>query len=185
MAVGVVLAPHSFVVEHEFPGVADSKKLTERKREALYELLEQRAQKGDLQFCVRFSSSLYIDTYGIVPAVRRAAWSGVRELAAPADTFVKLDGLLKAPPEYAQETIVHGDALVPIISLASVAAKVTRDRLMQKIDKKYPGYGFAEHKGYGTKAHLCALQMLGLCEIHRRSFCKSVANSFDDTRARV
>ena len=80
------------------------------------------------------------------------------------------DGALKAPPEYSQETIINGDELIPIISLASIAAKVTRDRLMVELSKKYPEYSFEKHKGYGTAAHYEALKKHGPCDIHRRSF---------------
>ena len=83
---------------------------------------------------------------------------------------VLLDGALKAPPEYSQETIINGDELIPIISLASIAAKVTRDRLMVELSKKYPEYSFEKHKGYGTAAHYEALKKHGPCDIHRRSF---------------
>jgi ribonuclease HII len=99
-------------------------------------------------------------------------WSGVRSLANPKDSFVKLDGLLQAPPEYAQETIIKGDALEPVISLASIVAKVRRDRLMKKMAKLYTRYGFDVHKGYGTAKHLAAIRKFGLCNIHRKTFCK-------------
>jgi len=80
------------------------------------------------------------------------------------------DGALRAPREYAQETIINGDELVPIISLASIAAKVLRDRLMVELSTQYPLYGFEKHKGYGTRAHYEALGKHGPCVIHRRSF---------------
>ena len=86
------------------------------------------------------------------------------------DFYILLDGSLKAPPEYAQKTIINGDDLVPLISLASIAAKVTRDRLMIELAKQFPEYGFEQHKGYGTKAHYEALAKHGICAIHRRSF---------------
>ena len=86
------------------------------------------------------------------------------------DIHILLDGGLKAPPEYSQETIINGDELVPLISLASIAAKVTRDRLMIELAKKYPLYGFEKHKGYGTSFHYEMLKKHGLCDIHRRSF---------------
>ena len=87
-----------------------------------------------------------------------------------AQVEVLLDGSLKAPAEYAQKTIIGGDAAVPLISLASIAAKVTRDRLMLELAKEYPQYGFDRHKGYGTKAHYAALRTHGLAPVHRRSF---------------
>ena len=85
-----------------------------------------------------------------------------------------LDGLLHAPEEYVQKTIIRGDVTEPIISLASIAAKVERDRLMKKLAKKYPQYGFEVHKGDGTKKHRQAIVRFGLCDIHRQTFCKKL-----------
>jgi ribonuclease HII len=120
---------------------------------------------------VEFESAETIDREGIATAVRRALWRGVNALAPDAALVkVMLDGSLKAPPEYAQETIINGDELVPLISLASIAAKVSRDRLMLELAKEYPQYGFEKHKGYGTAAHYEALKKYGLSAIHRRSF---------------
>lgn len=175
VSVGFVIVSERFDVLKEFPGVRDSKKLTEKKREEIYEKLLVRKRQGDLRFCVRYVDHLYIDEYGITRAVKRAIISGVRSLApVPEGVQIKLDGLLYAPSQYAQETIIGGDDLVPIISLASVAAKVERDRLMKKFAKEYPDYGFERHKGYPTKAHYAALQEFGLCAIHRRTYCKAV-----------
>jgi ribonuclease HII len=81
-----------------------------------------------------------------------------------------LDGSLKAPPQYDQETVIGGDAIVPAIMLASVAAKVTRDRLMITLAEEYPQYGFEKHKGYGTKVHIAALREHGLSAVHRATF---------------
>ena len=104
-------------------------------------------------------------------AVRRALSRGVNTLAPDAALVrIQLDGALRAPVEYAQETVINGDDLIPLISLASIAAKVTRDRLMMQYAKEFPDYGFEVHKGYGTKAHYEALKIHGPCAIHRRSF---------------
>ena len=94
---------------------------------------KKRVKRGDLRMCVRLSSQGYIDRCGITRAVRKAVWSGVRALAAPDGTGVLLDGLLRAPKEYTQHTIIKGDFRVPIIGLASIMAKVTRDRLMERL----------------------------------------------------
>jgi ribonuclease HII len=178
VAVGVVAVPWRFDIKRAFPGVNDSKKLTEQKREEIYIEALARAKAGDIKLCARLTGALYIDTFGITRAVRRGVWSGVRNLAEPDGSFVKLDGLLKAPPEYKQETIIKGDSLEPVISLASIVAKVRRDRLMKRLAEVYPQYGFEVHKGYGTLRHREALQEFGLCGLHRRSFCH-LYDSFD------
>lgn len=171
VSVGVVAVPEGFDVAKEFPGVADSKKLSEKKREKLFGMLEERVKKGDANFTVEFESAETIDEEGIAIAVRRALSRGVNALAPDAAlVHIQLDGALKAPPEYSQETIINGDELIPIISLASIAAKVVRDRLMVRLAETYPEYGFEHHKGYGTKAHYDMLKKYGLCVIHRRSF---------------
>ncbi|MFM2330818.1 MAG: ribonuclease ribonuclease [Candidatus Parcubacteria bacterium] len=171
VSVGVAMVPEGFDVAKEFPGVADSKKISEKKREKVFEMLVTGVALGAARFVVEFESAETIDREGIAVAVRRALWRGVNALASDAALVkVMLDGSLKAPPEYAQETIINGDALVPLISLASIAAKVSRDRLMLELAKEYPQYGFEKHKGYGTAAHYEALKKHGLSAIHRRSF---------------
>lgn len=172
VAVGVVAVPRRFDIKRAFPGVDDSKKLGEEKREEIYIEALARAKAGDIRLCARLAGALYIDTFGITRAVRRGVWSGVRSVAEPDSSFVKLDGLLKAPPEYRQETIIKGDSLEPVISLASVVAKVRRDRLMKRLAAEFPQYEFEVHKGYGTRRHREAIGEFGLCDLHRRSFCK-------------
>jgi len=171
VAVGVVMVADGFDVAKEFPGVADSKILSEEKREKLFEMLVGRQVRGDARFSVQFASHTAIDIQGIVPSVRSCVARGVRELAPlPEGISIYLDGLLRAPKNYMQETIIDGDALVPIISLASIAAKVSRDRHMKELAKQYPLYGFEKHKGYGTDFHYKKLREFGLCEIHRKSY---------------
>jgi ribonuclease HII len=171
VSVGVVAVPEGFDVAKEFSGVRDSKKLSQMKREKIFEMLEARAALGDVRFTVEFESAETIDNEGIAVAVRRALWRGVNKLAPDsALVHVQLDGALRAPPEYLQETIINGDELVPIISLASIVAKVSRDRLMLDFAKKYPEYIFEKHKGYGTALHYEMLKKHGPCDIHRRSF---------------
>ncbi len=180
VAVGLVMVPEGFDVAREFPGVKDSKKMTEKKREEVFGMLEARVAAGDARFAVELESAEAIDKDGIAEAVRRALARGVDQLAANVrftKPHILLDGSLRAPEEYEQETIIHGDALVPIISLASVAAKVTRDRLMAALAREYPQYGFEAHKGYGTKAHMEAIQKHGLCAPHRRSFVHLASES--------
>lgn len=171
VSVGIVAVPEGFVVEKEFPGVADSKKLSEKKREVIYEMLVARVADSDVRFTVQFESAETIDREGIAVAVRRAVSRGVNSLAPDAALVrVQLDGALRAPIEYAQETIIKGDELVPLISLASIAAKVERDRLMVALAEEYPAYGFEIHKGYGTKMHYAKLLEFGPCALHRQSF---------------
>lgn len=175
VAVGVVIADEGFDFLASFPGLNDSKKLSEKRREEIFTLLLERTQAEELSFCVKAVDALTIDRVGIAKAVRSAVHAGVRSLAPePSLARVYLDGLLKAPEEYEQETVVHGDGLVPAIMLASVAAKVTRDRLMVKLAEEYPAYGFDRHKGYGTKAHYKAITLYGPCELHRRTFLKGI-----------
>lgn len=171
VAVGVVAVSERFDVAKEFLGVADSKKLSEKKREALFQKLEERAKLGDVRFVVEFESAEAIDQKGIAVVIREAVSRGVNTLAPDAALVkVQLDGALRAPVEYAQETIIGGDASVPLISLASIAAKVSRDRLMLALAPQYPQYRFEKHKGYGTALHYEALKEHGLSPIHRRSF---------------
>jgi ribonuclease HII len=176
----VVAIPLGFDILAEFPGVKDSKLLSAQKRELIFNQVEKRASDGDLQFVVRFSSQTYIDKNGIQAAVRSATWSGIRELSAPSHATVLLDGLLYAPKEYEQRTIIKGDLRVPVIGLASILAKVTRDRTMEQLSVIYPEYGFDAHKGYGTDAHYRAIKKHGLCALHRKTFCHlGVKNSLD------
>ncbi|HVV39053.1 MAG TPA: ribonuclease HII [Candidatus Paceibacterota bacterium] len=173
VAVGVVAAPPGFDMR-ELSGVRDSKQMSELGREIWFEKLQVLEREAGLRWSVQFSSALYIDTYGIVPAIKRALARGLRALEVqPDQSKVLLDGSLKAPKKFLyQQTIIRGDATEPIISLASVAAKVKRDRLMRRLALKYPEYGFEVHKGYGTKKHRNLIRILGTCDIHRQTFCK-------------
>lgn len=175
VALGFVRAPASFNARRAFPGLKDCKQLSPARRQEFYERMLFFARAGELQFCVRYSKASTIDRLGLTRAVRAPVHRGVRALSPePQGTLVLLDGLLTAPKEYEQKTIIGGDEREPLIMLASIAAKVRRDRLMRRLAKIYPGYRFEVHKGYGTKAHYRALKKEGLCEIHRRSFCKNL-----------
>jgi len=173
------MTPQSLNIKKVFPGVADSKTLSPKKREEIYKLLQSASRRSTreckLRYVVVFASAATIDNIGITKALQRCVCSGVRKLSPKAKNVrVLLDGSLAAPPEYTQQTIIRGDATEAIISLASIAAKVRRDALMRHLAKKYPGYGFEVHKGYGTKKHYAALKKLGPCVIHRTSFCKKL-----------
>lgn len=171
VAVGVVMVSEGYDILAAFPGLNDSKKLSEKKREMLFKTLQQEMKAGNVKAVVCLSNARIIDDKGIAYAVRHALDRGVRKLLPnPKEGKVWLDGSLKAPSEYEQETVIGGDGLVPAIMLASIAAKVTRDQLMLKTDAMHPLYGFASHKGYGTKTHMEAIRTHGMCEEHRRSF---------------
>lgn len=171
IAIGIVAVPERFIITREFPGLADSKQISPASRAKIFRLLKRRMKEGDIQFCVRCTSAQRIDTWGLSRAAASATARGVRCLApSPDDVSIYLDGLLTAPGEYRQQTIIGGDEAVPVIALASIAAKVTRDRLMERFAGQFPEYGFENHKGYGTEEHYAALKKYGPCAIHRRSF---------------
>jgi len=143
----------------------DSKKLSEKKREALFDEIREKA----LAYTVARATVEEIDRINILHARMLAMSRAVADLE-PAAEYALIDGNRLPELTIPASAIVKGDALVAAISAASILAKVTRDREMLELDEKYPGYGLAKHKGYPTKAHLEALQELGPCEIYRRSY---------------
>jgi len=171
VAVGVARVAEGYDVLVAFPGLNDSKKLTEKKRELLYGILLKEVKAGNVLVRVSLSGENLIDEKGIAYAIRSALKRGLEALLPdPEKGIVYLDGSLHAPKEYRQETIIGGDGKIPVIMLAALAAKVTRDRLMVKLSQEHPQYGFEKHKGYGTKAHMEALREHGLSAIHRTTF---------------
>ena len=178
VAVGAVAVPKNFDWKL-VSGVRDSKKLTPHAREEWYKKLQNLRRAKKLDFFVLFSSVKMIDRRGIVFSIRSALLKCLKQLGAnPRNCEILLDGSLYAPNDFlAQKTIIGGDDLEPIISMASVVAKVSRDKLMLKLSKKYPMYGFEKHKGYGTKVHFEMLKKQGLSAIHRRSFCSSITKT--------
>ncbi len=180
VAVGAVLIPTDFAIE-QLSGVRDSKQLSEKKREEWYERLLELEQKTDLRVAVSFSPASLIDKKGIVPAIRSALLLCLEKLEAkPHECRIVLDGSLYAPEAFVhQETIIRGDQTEPLISAASIAAKVLRDRYMIAAAEKYPGYGFEIHKGYGTAMHRNTITTLGPSPLHRTSFCKNIVSSID------
>lgn len=147
-------------------GVNDSKKLSEKKREALYDQIVSRA----LAYGIGISDVDVIEKVNILNATKLAMKSAIENLAIKPD-YVLIDGNQKIECGIETQTVVSGDAKSESIAAASILAKVTRDRLLIEYDKIYPEYGFAKHKGYGTKAHIEAIQTYGLTKIHRPSFC--------------
>jgi|CXWL01.1.fsa_nt_gi ribonuclease HII len=174
VSVGAVLVPVDFDWTR-VAGAKDSKQMTPKARGEVYEEMLKLKETGVIRFVVALSPAHTIDTKGIVPAIRAALEGALLKLEVnPQACRVLLDGGLKAPKEYPnQETIIKGDAKEKVIALASIAAKVLRDRHMIKEAEKYPQYGFEIHKGYGTKKHQEAIQTHGLSAIHRRSFCRA------------
>jgi len=171
VSVGVVVCKTLLVM----PELIDSKRMTEAARERVAALAGEMQKDGALAFGVYSAPAPVIDAVGIEAALRGIIAAGLKELAPdPARAEVVLDGRLHAPKAYRQQTVIHGDDLIPAISLAAVVAKVWRDRLMGRMAKKYPGYGFEGHKGYGTKAHREAIEKLGPSPIHRMTYLSRI-----------
>ena len=168
IAVGIVAVPSEIDLLAIFPTLNDSKKLTEKKRESIFDSL---AEYSYIEHRVEWVCVEEIDAQGLTAPIASAIARGLEALAIEGKVY--LDGLLKAPPHYEQETVTGGDGIIPAIMLASVVAKVSRDRLMIELDAKYPEYGFTQHKGYGTKAHYEALRMHGPSEEHRKLFLRN------------
>lgn len=159
-AAAVILDPRKPIL-----GLADSKKLTEKKREQLFLQIRRDA----LAWSVARSSVDEIDNINILRATLLGMQRAIALLKIK-PMKVLVDGNQSPELPYETEAIVCGDDIEPAISAASIVAKVLRDKMMHVLDKKYPAYGFAKHKGYGTTEHFHALSMLGPCKIHRKSF---------------
>jgi len=147
-------------------GVNDSKKLTEKKREKLYDdIIENAVAVG-----IGMSDVELIEELNILGATKEAMKQAIDNLSVKPD-YVLIDGNQDIQIDIDRQTVVSGDALSESIAAASIIAKVTRDRMLREYDKEYPEYGFAKHKGYGTKQHIEAIKEYGLTPIHRPSFC--------------
>jgi len=147
-----------------FNMVKDSKKLSPRQREEVYTIL---TNHKDVKWGAGVVSEKMIDKINILQATKLAMRKSFKKLSPD---FLLIDGNFLIGGEIGQKGIIKGDSKVFSISAASIIAKVTRDRLMQKYHKKYPKYNFLQNKGYGTKAHFASLQKFGPCRIHRKSF---------------
>ncbi len=163
----VVVACVVLPAESHILWVDDSKKLSESRREKVYDEIIREA----LYVGIGRSTPEEIDTINILQATKKA----MRQAAAqvPADVFL-IDAVADLGLQGTEVPIIHGDATSYAIAAATIVAKVTRDREMAALDEKYPGYGFARNKGYGTAEHLAALKTLGPCPAHRRSFLKNI-----------
>lgn len=148
-------------------GLNDSKKLTPRKRDLLFDTI----QKEAVSFCVAQSSVEEINELNILEATLLAMRRAVEGLSVPAD-YLLVDGNVFRDFSLPGRSVIGGDATSPSIAAASILAKVTRDRLCLELDARYPQYGIAKHKGYGTKAHMDALREFGPSPIHRKQFIR-------------
>ncbi len=177
VSVAAVAIPASLYrnVIQQFKGVKDSKQLSSNARERYFKQIKKQSKRS-LLYAVSLVGNKCIDRIGIVGAIDRALARSLEKLSIPpSKAKILLDGGLHAPKLYVfQKTIIRGDEKEKVIALASIVAKVRRDRHMVKIAKKHKGYAFEIHKGYGTKAHIEVIQRKGLCVIHRRSFCHSL-----------
>ena len=154
------------------PRVRDSKQLTAQQRDVLYEHV---ASRGNLKHEAAFVEARAIDAIGIVNAAHEAAAIAVARLGiSSSHVEVLLDAGLRVPSKWRQSAFVRGDETVPVIALASIVAKVSRDRVMEELSSQYDPYNFQVHKGYGTLAHRRAISRAGLSEIHRATFCRGL-----------
>lgn len=176
VVVACCMMPRESMIE----GVNDSKKIAEKKREKLYDLITEEA----ISYGVGIIGQKEIDEINILQATKKGLTMAIKDMEEklkqrPEAGIVKpdailVDALTKIDTDgIPYKSIVHGDAISYSISCASIIAKVTRDRIMRQWDEVYPQYGFIKHKGYGTAAHIQAIKEYGLCPLHRRSFTKN------------
>lgn len=167
----VVAAACILPLRLEIPGLNDSKKLTEKKRDALFDIICENA----VSYCIASASVEEINELNILEADMLAMRRAVEGLSVPAD-FAIIDGNVTRGFDIPSKAIVHGDAISQSIAAASILAKVTRDRMCIELDRQYPQYGIAKHKGYGTKAHMEALRKFGPAPIYRTKFIRFLDN---------
>ncbi len=160
-----VILPQGLVIE----GLNDSKKLSEKKRELLYDKVTENA----IAWSVGIATEQEIDEVNILQATYLAMRRAVEGLEVKAD-YALIDGNRMPPLSIDGETVIKGDALSMSIAAASIIAKVSRDRFMLEIDEKYPEYQFSKHKGYGTALHYEMIEKYGISPVHRRSFLKKL-----------
>ena len=176
VVVACVVMPKDSMIE----GVNDPKKVSEKKREKLYEQITEEA----LGFGVGIISQEEIDRINILNATKEGLTAAIKEMEKDLQEkqrgfekpeIILVDALTKIDTDHIPyKSIIKGDAKSYSIAAASIVAKVTRDRIMRAWDEVYPMYGFEKHKGYGTAAHIAAIKEYGLCPLHRRSFVKNI-----------
>ena len=160
-----VILPSDCIIE----GLNDSKKLTEKKREALFDEIKEKA----LAYGIASADEKEIDEINILNATFLAMKRAIASLSVRPDLAL-IDGNQKPHTDIEEVTVIKGDAKSMSIAAASVLAKVSRDRFMLEMAEKYPQYEFARHKGYGTKLHYEKIAQYGVCDIHRRTFLKKI-----------
>ena len=164
VVVASVIMPKDSMIE----GVNDSKKVSEKKREKLYDLITTEA----ISYGVGIISQDEIDEINILNATKKGLTNSLKELSTKPD-IILVDALREIDTlNIPYRSVIKGDAKIYSIACASIIAKVTRDRIIREWDKVYPQYGFASHKGYGTAKHIAAIKEYGLCPLHRKSFTK-------------
>lgn len=162
-----------------FPGINDSKKLKKEKREEIFKIAEKLKKEKLIDYAVAMRNAKKIDLKGISVCIKECVKEVLSKLDInPKESLILLDGSLYAPKEFInQKTNIKGDVKEKIISLASVIAKVNRDKYMEKVSKKYPKYKFEKHVGYGTSLHRAVILEHGVCVEHRISFLSAILKS--------
>lgn len=165
-------------------GINDSKQLSAKKRSELFKVIIKNA----IDYKIVFISEKDVDDLNIYQATKKGMLEAIHGLSIHPD-YALIDAMPLGELEIPHNSIIHGDARCASVAAASILAKVTRDEFMEKMDIKYPNYGFKKHKGYGTKAHMEALEKYGPCEIHRKTyapvskfFSKQLSFDFDETK---
>ena len=166
VVVACVIMPENSMIE----GINDSKKISENKREKLYDLILEEA----ISYGIGIIDQDEIDEINILQATKKGLTEAIKSMNTKPDIILvdALNGIDTLGIKY--KSIIKGDAKSYSIAAASIIAKVTRDRIMREWDKVYPEYGFAGHKGYGTAKHMEAIRKYGLTQIHRKTFCKNI-----------
>jgi len=161
----VVAAAVILALDTQIIGLNDSKKISEKKRERIYEDIKSNA----IAFAYDVIDVQYIDAHNISNATKMAMKNAINKLPVKPE-YVLVDALKIPEIDIPQESIIHGDSICACIAAASIIAKVERDKIMQEYDRLYPQYGFNKNKGYGTKEHISSIKKYGFCPIYRKSY---------------